>query len=138
MRLSLLTRALAPRLGYIKSASIDQYLLEKSRLVRQSKGERNYHIFYVLLRGASEEELAALSLAGGKPEAFRYLNQSGTTSASSAPDADKEEASSFERGEFVASFPLFHYSVLLVLFAHIAHHRRLSSAIGTRVRQRRR
>jgi myosin heavy subunit len=41
----------------IHSASISNYLLEKSRIVMQSPEERNYHIFYMLLTAAPEEVL---------------------------------------------------------------------------------
>ncbi|EQC28326.1 hypothetical protein SDRG_13874 [Saprolegnia diclina VS20] len=63
------------RSGSLLGASISTYLLERVRLVSQAKGERNYHIFYELLRGASSDELHALGLTPSI-EHYGYLNSS--------------------------------------------------------------
>ena len=46
--------------GLITGAELEHYLLEKARICSQGKGERNFHIFYFLLKGATPEERSAL------------------------------------------------------------------------------
>lgn len=58
--------------GYIEGAKIDQYLLEKSRLVSLSEGERNYHIFYSMVAGLTKEEKKTLELSDAG--SYNYLN----------------------------------------------------------------
>lgn len=58
--------------GVIEGAKIEQYLLEKSRLVFQGTDERNYHVFYCLLAGLSKEEKKKLELT--EPSDYRYLS----------------------------------------------------------------
>lgn len=48
--------------GRIVGATIEKYLLEKTRIIHQIEGERSYHIFYQLLRGASPSMLTSLNL----------------------------------------------------------------------------
>ncbi|XP_069688950.1 myosin heavy chain 95F isoform X3 [Periplaneta americana] len=51
---------------------ISHYLLEKSRICRQSEHERNYHVFYLLCAGAPESLREQLNIT--KPDDFHYLN----------------------------------------------------------------
>ncbi|KAK5166169.1 Myosin type-2 heavy chain 1 [Saxophila tyrrhenica] len=64
----------------IIGARIRTYLLERSRLVFQPLKERNYHIFYQLVAGATDAEREELGLI--PVEHFDYLNQGG------APEID--------------------------------------------------
>ncbi|XP_045543388.1 unconventional myosin-IXb isoform X1 [Salmo salar] len=59
--------------GVVRGAIVEKYLLEKSRLVSREKNERNYHVFYYLLVGASEEERKEFKLL--QPGDYLYLKQ---------------------------------------------------------------
>ncbi|OQS05565.1 myosin [Thraustotheca clavata] len=60
--------------GKISGAEIMNFLLEKTRIVTQSIGERNYHIFYQFLAGADEATKQKLHLT--RPEDYDYLRKS--------------------------------------------------------------
>lgn len=56
----------------VKGAKINEYLLEKSRVVHQDEGEQNFHIFYFMLAGISMEDKEIYGLLD--PTRYRYLN----------------------------------------------------------------
>uniref|UniRef100_A0A671KZU8 Unconventional myosin-VI n=1 Tax=Sinocyclocheilus anshuiensis TaxID=1608454 RepID=A0A671KZU8_9TELE len=66
---------------------VSHYLLEKSRICMQGAEERNYHIFYRLCAGASEDIRNMLHL--NSPDNFRYLNR-GCTRYFANKDSDKQ------------------------------------------------
>uniref|UniRef100_A0A8C0KGJ7 Unconventional myosin-VI n=1 Tax=Canis lupus dingo TaxID=286419 RepID=A0A8C0KGJ7_CANLU len=66
---------------------VSHYLLEKSRICVQGKEERNYHIFYRLCAGASEDIREKLHLSS--PDHFRYLNR-GCTRYFANKETDKQ------------------------------------------------
>uniref|UniRef100_A0A1B6ETW6 Myosin-VIIa n=3 Tax=Proconiini TaxID=565685 RepID=A0A1B6ETW6_9HEMI len=71
--------------GVIEGAKIEQYLLEKSRIVSQSKDERNYHIFYCILAGLSKEEKQKLELSDASH--YKYLTGGGSITCEGRDDA---------------------------------------------------
>ncbi|RAK72453.1 type V myosin [Aspergillus fijiensis CBS 313.89] len=68
----------------IIGAKIRTYLLERSRLVFQPLKERNYHIFYQLVAGATDIEKQDLGLTS--IEDFDYLSQGGTPTIDGVDD----------------------------------------------------
>uniref|UniRef100_A0AAX7VS60 Unconventional myosin-VI n=1 Tax=Astatotilapia calliptera TaxID=8154 RepID=A0AAX7VS60_ASTCA len=82
---------------------VSHYLLEKSRICRQSPEERNYHIFYRLCAGAPEDIRQKFHLSS--PDTFRYLNR-GCTRFFATKDTDKHIMQNRKSPEHTKSGPL--------------------------------
>ena len=71
------------KLGHIIGARTENYLLEKSRVVFQTEGERTYHVFYMMCVGGKAAELGMDT----NMDNYRYLNQSGCTEVEGMDDS---------------------------------------------------
>ncbi|NWX32023.1 MYO3B protein, partial [Notiomystis cincta] len=56
----------------VQGAKLSEYLLEKSRVVQQDAGERNFHIFYYMFAGLSSEQKEMYGLLD--PSLYRYIS----------------------------------------------------------------
>eukprot|EP00672_Neobodo_designis_P024485 CAMPEP_0174831110 /NCGR_PEP_ID=MMETSP1114-20130205/2916_1 /TAXON_ID=312471 /ORGANISM="Neobodo designis, Strain CCAP 1951/1" /LENGTH=1146 /DNA_ID=CAMNT_0016064931 /DNA_START=57 /DNA_END=3497 /DNA_ORIENTATION=+ len=73
------------RVGGPVGGKMSNFLLEKSRVTKQQKGERNFHVFYQLCCGADAELKSKLKLRA--PGDFHFLNQGKTLERPGVDDA---------------------------------------------------
>ncbi|KAM9353695.1 myosin IEb isoform 2-T2 [Symphorus nematophorus] len=103
--------------GAPDGGKISNFLLEKSRVVSQNPGERNFHIYYQLLEGASGEQRENLGVT--TPDYYFYLNQSGTYTVEDVND--KKEFSDTMGAMSVVGLSLEDQDSVLQLVAGILH-----------------
>jgi len=72
--------------GQLLGAKIQTYLLEKVRLGSHASGERNYHIFYQLLRGANDEQKKKYGFHDGDTGGLELAKYYHLTGQGGAPD----------------------------------------------------
>jgi myosin I len=73
--------------GHISTCKVQSYLLEKSRVVAPGAGERNYHIFYSMLAGATAEERSTFGLLASVAD-YAYTSE-GPADADGINDAEE-------------------------------------------------
>jgi len=73
------------RSGSLLGAKVQTYLLEKVRLGFHASGERNYHIFYQLLRGATEDQKRLYNFHDGDTHGIELCNYFHYTGQGGAP-----------------------------------------------------
>ena len=71
---------------FFLGSKINDYLLEKSRIVTHAPEERNFHVFYELLAGLTDEQKAKYGLMTA--EKYFYLNQGGSCVIDGKMDAE--------------------------------------------------
>jgi myosin V len=76
--------------GHLIGGTIRTYLLEKVRLPTQQLGERNFHVFYQLVAGSSEEEKALWHI--DSIQDFWYANQGNVFRLRHVNDQDEFKA----------------------------------------------
>ena len=89
------------RAALVTGAQIQTYLLEKSRVITQSRGERSFHIFYQMLEGLKDDGATGKALCLLPREQYRYLGGSNGTFV--APDAYEDGLSEAEQWRLLQS-----------------------------------
>lgn len=106
--------------GHITGANINWFLLEKSRVVTQTKNERNYHVFYQLLAGSSAEMRRAL-LLDGEVRDYEYLKHSRKTIPGVSDKAMYDELiSSFQTMQMSSQEQMRFFSIIAAIL-HIGN-----------------
>uniref|UniRef100_A0A8C4N2R8 Myosin Ic, paralog b n=1 Tax=Eptatretus burgeri TaxID=7764 RepID=A0A8C4N2R8_EPTBU len=97
---------------------IQSYLLEKSRVVQQSHGERNFHIFYQLLEGAEDMQLSGMGL-DRQAQNHSYLIKGQCCKVSSI--VDKNDWKIVQRAMETTGFSSEDVEALLGVIASVLH-----------------
>ncbi|SLM34805.1 myosin type ii heavy chain [Lasallia pustulata] len=106
------------RAGQIAGAFIDWYLLEKSRVVKLNSNERNYHVFYQLLKGADSRMKADFMLTGLDVEHFVYTRSGNDVIAGVS---DEEEWASLIEAFHIMGFSEKEQSSVLRTVSAVLH-----------------
>ncbi|XP_039999659.1 unconventional myosin-VIIa-like, partial [Xiphias gladius] len=103
--------------GVIEGARVEQYLLEKSRVCHQALEERNYHMFYCMLRGITAQEKKTLRLGDAKE--YKFLTKGDCIMCEGRDDA--KDYSRIQTAMKILTFSEIQCQEILKLLAAILH-----------------
>ena len=106
------------RSGQIAGAFVDWYLLEKSRVVKLNSTERNYHVFYQLLRGANRQMKVDFLLEDLDVGDFTYTKYGNDTIAGIS---DKDEWNSLIEAFHIMGFSEEEQTAILQTVSAVLH-----------------
>uniref|UniRef100_A0A8C8FTX6 Osteoclast-stimulating factor 1 n=1 Tax=Oncorhynchus tshawytscha TaxID=74940 RepID=A0A8C8FTX6_ONCTS len=101
--------------GEPDGGKISNFLLEKSRVVSQNQGERNFHIYYQVQQNNKMRE----NLGVTTPDYYLYLNQSGTYTVEDVND--KKEFSDTMEAMSVVGLSVDDQDMVMQIVAGILH-----------------
>lgn len=84
-RFGLLTQLFFDARGHVEGGSFTPYLFERTRVTKINEGERNFHVFYQMVQGASAEEKKSLVILA--PNKYRYLRSGNVIALNDVDDA---------------------------------------------------
>ncbi|CAG8504297.1 3540_t:CDS:2 [Ambispora gerdemannii] len=103
--------------GRLIGAKTLDYLLDKNRVANVSSSEKNFHVFYYFLAGATHDEKAHLHLT--EPSQYRYLNVNKPIKGSSSVDTNN--FSELKQALKSLGFHTKHVAEMFKLLAAILH-----------------
>ncbi|CDJ60193.1 hypothetical protein EMWEY_00060210, partial [Eimeria maxima] len=130
--------------GLLRGGSLRTYLLEASRITAHKRGDRNFHVFYQLLRGTADDLRRSMRLSNDE-EAYRILRPVEThnflqklfskeqhaarrsevdaveSNVQVPPDVDQENFELMMKGFELAEFSAGEITELLHLLAGLLH-----------------
>eukprot|EP00039_Didymoeca_costata_P012699 m.184053 g.184053 ORF g.184053 m.184053 type:complete len:928 (+) comp15556_c0_seq2:1512-4295(+) len=116
--------------GYPTGGFVTTYLLEKARVVRQSEGDRNFHIFYQMLASGAGNKRGLQNSA----DKYSYLNQGNSNKVFGMDD--KKEYAEMIAGLKAVGFTSEEEETILDILAiilHLGEVNIVSSGQGSRV-----